>query len=65
MSQKNEILKALQKGRHITPLDALAEWGCMRLGGRCHELRKAGHNISTDIVKSSNGKRYASYWLAQ
>ena len=63
MTQEQQILKALQAGRKITPIDALTEWGCFRLGARCFDLRQKGHNIITTTVKSSNGKKYAQYHL--
>lgn len=59
-SQRLEILKHLKKGRSVTPLEALEKWGCMRLSGRIIELRRAGHNIVTE-VEEKNGKRYARY----
>ena len=62
-SQSEQILKALQKGNKITPLDAISRWNCFRLGGRIYDLREAGHNITTEMVKSSSGKRYAQYSL--
>lgn len=61
-SQCADILKHLQSGRAITPLEALEKFGCFRLGGRIYELKKQGHNIRTDIVEK-NGKRFASYSL--
>ena len=64
-SQTTQILKALKNGRKLTPLDALAEWGCMRLGARCYDLRQQGYNIITKMVKSSNGKSFASYELVK
>lgn len=69
MSHKNPtqeavILFNLQCGRTITPLDALKEFGCFRLGARIHQLKKAGHTIETLSVKQ-NGKRFAGYRLVQ
>ena len=64
-SQTAMILKALKKGRKLTPLDALSEFGCFRLGARCFDLKQAGHNIVTTMVKSSTGKRFASYELVK
>ena len=61
-SQCDDILKHLQSGRAITPLEALEKFGCFRLGGRIYDLKKLGHDIRTDIVKK-NGKRFASYSL--
>jgi hypothetical protein len=69
MSHKNPtqeavILFNLQCGRTITPLDALKEFGCFRLGARIHQLKKAGHQIETLSVEQ-NGKRFAGYRLVQ
>lgn len=33
-SQNSAILSALKAGRILSPLDALREFGCMRLGAR-------------------------------
>lgn len=61
-SQASEILKHLQSGRPLTPLEALERFGCFRLSGRILELRQAGHKISTEIVEYK-GKRFAEYSL--
>ena len=63
-SQTEMILKALKKGRKITPLDALKEWNCFRLGARCYDLRQQGYNIITEMV-SKSGKSFASYRLVK
>lgn len=61
-SQCEDILRHLQSGQPITPLEALERFGCMRLGGRIYDLKKSGHKIRTDLVEK-NGKRFASYTL--
>jgi len=61
MSQTSDILKALKKGRKITPLDALSEFGCYRLAARIEEIRRY-HTIETEMVKANN-KRFARYSL--
>ena len=61
-SQCDDILRHLQSGRSITPLEALEKYGCFRLGGRIYDLKQRGHNIVTDMV-TKNGKRFASYRL--
>jgi len=63
MSQKSQILKALKRGRKLTALDALSEFGCFRLSARIGELIEEWHKIVTRMVKSSNGKRFAEYRL--
>ena len=65
MSQEQMILSALRKGRKLTPLDALAEFNCFRLGGRIFNLRQQGWNIKTDMVSSSSGKTFAQYRLGR
>jgi hypothetical protein len=65
MSQEQQVLNALKKGRKITPMDAIMEWNCYRLGGRIYDLREQGWNIKTDMVKSSSGKRFAMYSLGR
>jgi hypothetical protein len=62
-SQNNLILKALKRGAKLTPIDALARFGCFRLSARILDLKAAGHNIKTKIIKSANGKQFAQYSL--
>jgi hypothetical protein len=62
-SQKKIILKKLQKGERITPLDALSEIGCFRLSGRIFEIREEGYDVRTEIIKTKSGKRIARYYL--
>ena len=58
-TQKQRILNDLKGGLYITPMDALKEHGCFRLAAVVCDLRKEGHNI----IKKSNGKKYATYYL--
>ena len=62
MSQRTEILSALQQGESITPLDALDRFGTMRLAARCQELRDEGYDIKT-TMRERNGKAYAVYTM--
>ena len=61
--QNQQILRHLQAGKTLTPLQALRKFGCLRLSGRIHELRAEGHNIRSDMVKRA-GKRIAQYRMA-
>lgn len=63
-TQEKAILEHLQKGRSITPLDALKEFNCLRLSDRIFRLRRKGYPIATNMVENGN-KRYASYKLEQ
>ena len=62
MTQNQQIKTYLEKGKSITPIDALNKFGCFRLAARINELRKDGLNIVTKIV-TKEGKTYASYRL--
>lgn len=61
MTQNDAILRHLKRGRTITPLQALHEYGCFRLSGRIYDLRQEGHNIHMQLVETDNGKRVAEY----
>ena len=60
-SQSAQILAALERGEALTPLDALRDFGCMRLGARIWDLKRAGHRIDADEVVTDTGKRVARY----
>ena len=67
MTQNKAILNHLEKYGSITPAEAWAMYGCMRLGARIHDLRAAGVAIKTDTV-TMRGKyggitNYARYTL--
>jgi len=61
MSQTLNILKHLQTGKSITPVDALDLYGCLRLAARINELRDIAP-IKTRMIHK-DGKSYASYSL--
>jgi hypothetical protein len=63
MTQNEWILKELQK-RPLTALDALEGCGCFRLASRINDLRKQGHNITTERVEMFE-KTFARYRLAR
>lgn len=65
MTQTEAILAILQSGRSLTPLEALDEVGCFRLGARVWDLKCAGHDIQSESFELPNGKRVARYWLPQ
>lgn len=55
MSNQNERLLAyLEDHRDIDPLTAWAELGIYRLGARIHDLRSAGHPITSDRKEVEN-----------
>ena len=67
MTQNEKILKYIETEGSITPLDALREFGCMRLASRISELKRAGYPISKDMETAKNKAgepvRYARYRL--
>ena len=64
MSQTQQILAHLKSGKSITPLEALNDYGCFRLGARIYELKQDGHTIETDRFETPTGKKVARYRLA-
>ena len=69
LTQKDKIIDYIHKYGSITPLDALREFGCMRLATRIFELKEDGYKIKTVIEKSKNKNgepvHYARYYLQE
>jgi hypothetical protein len=65
MNTTDKIAKVLQKGRTITPMQALRDFGCFRLGARIHDLRTSGMLIETLPYRLPTGKIVAKYKLAK
>jgi hypothetical protein len=64
MSQSEQILGHMERGLSITALQALREYGCLRLAGRIHDLRQAGHPIKSELVRDQTSRKsYARYSL--
>ena len=62
-SQERMILEALKNGESLTPLEALKRFGCLRLGARIWDLKRKGHKVKKNIVKTDSGKRVAQYFI--
>lgn len=62
-TQNEKILSWLQRGKKITQLAALSRFKCLRLSARIGTLRKRGHDIKTELVKTDSGKWVAEYSL--
>ena len=62
MTQLQAIRAHLERGRTITPLQALDRYGCLRLAARIADLRRSGLAISSRIARRGN-KHFAEYWL--
>lgn len=67
MTQCDKILRHLKDVGSITPVDALREYGCMRLGARIWDLKRMGHHIDMALETGENRygekTRYARYTL--
>jgi len=61
MSQNKQIADYLNKGKKLTPIDALNKFGCFRLAARIADLRNEGMNIVTRTIKLENNKQIAQY----
>ena len=61
------ILQYMRKHGSITAMDAIRDFGCMRLASRVSDLRWNGYNIETvmEVGKNRQGEtvRYARYYL--
>jgi len=62
-TQRLKILSHLQDGEHITSLDALERYGCMRLASRISELKRKGFPIRSRFIRTEKGKQVKEYWL--
>lgn len=50
-SQAGMVLKHLQSGKEINPLEALSKYGCYRLGAVIFALKQDGYKINTRIER--------------
>ena len=66
-THKQAVLKYLRENGSITPMQALSEFGCYRLGARIYDLRREGHAITTTMVdgtdRNGDPMRFAMYTL--
>jgi hypothetical protein len=63
MSQKSEMRAALIRGESFTRMEVLHRWGCSKAPARISELRQEGlPDIVTKMI-TSNGKRFARWYL--
>lgn len=64
-TQADRVLALLQArgSEGLTPLDALDLAGCFRLAAVVWDLRAEGWDITTTMVESPTGSRFARYHL--
>ena len=69
LTQCEKILDYMRANGSITPLDALREFGCMRLSGRIYDLKNSGYDIISTLEAHKNRYgdtvRYARYKLKE
>jgi hypothetical protein len=63
-SQLKAIEKDLKAGKKVTPMQALMDYGCMRLSGRIFELKAKGLKIKSEM-KYAGEMRWAQYKLVK
>ena len=68
-SQKSKIMKWLDSGNSITPIQALEMFGCFRLAAIIHSIKHQekefmeGRELITTMVTNKFGVKYGSYKL--
>lgn len=62
LNQKTLVLRHLREKGKISQLQALREYGCMRLAAVIHRLRRDGHKIVTGM-RYQGDSQYAVYRL--
>lgn len=62
-SQNARLLAFLQNGGRITSLDALNQFGCLRLSARIKDLRDRGYAIRDEFINVPSGKRVKQYFM--
>lgn len=69
MTQTEKILEFMKENGSITPMEALSEFGCMRLAARIADIRADGVNVVSTMEQSKNryGEtvRFARYRLEE
>lgn len=67
VSQTEWVLAQLLKGRKITPLIALDEFGVFRLSSSIHRIRRKGIAVETRMVQHSKRKdcEFAQYFMSK
>ena len=62
-SQVGKVLAYIRTHGSIGDMEAFNELGIRRLAARVKDLRSAGHDIQTEMVKTNGGARVARYSL--
>ena len=60
-TQKERVLKFMEEGNSITPIEALERFGCFRLAHIIWEIRKDRHVYTRMITHPKYGTKFAEY----
>lgn len=67
-AQGSKVLEHFRRGERLTQLDALRLYGVGRLAAVVFDLKRAGHDIRSEMVgvEKANGStaRVATYWMS-
>jgi hypothetical protein len=61
-SQEKQILEWMLLGCKITAIEALNQFGCLRLAGRISDIKKY-MPVKSRFIKVESGKRVKEYWI--
>ena len=61
-TQNERIMRHLQDYGSITQLEAISEYGIMRLASRVSDLRQMGHPIRREMVTGTNRYNEKTYY---
>ena len=64
-TQTDKVLLHLEKRGSLTPLQAMDQYGIMRLAARIAELRREGHDIASEPFRTPGGATVSRYRLIQ
>lgn len=54
MTQQEMILYHIEQYGSISPLEAMKQYGIMRLASRIHDLKKRGYVFNREVVTTKN-----------
>ena len=68
-TQNERIVAYIRQFGSITPLQAVADIGCMRLASRINDLKRMGYRIRTEYITGTNRMgektRFARYSITE
>lgn len=62
ITQCDRILRHLRDYGSITSFEAISEYGILRLASRINDLKRRGHNITSEMVTGENRYGEATHY---